>query len=428
MNRIRALERISIACFIGTSLAILYYVLFRHTIFWSSNTFLFDPTDRFNDFYNNYDNWNSKDEMRALQYVKQETGPSLQPLWDITSFSLGKIPNRHVALWTHNSLAIVTLIGVLSWAVRKIRLQAKHVLLSVLVLVGSSYPLLFVIDRANLEWLSAGFLVVALSLDEEKPRASAIALALAIAVKPWSAIIILWYLIQKRWGDVCRVVAVYMLLLVTATFGIRYHYGIDYRDNPFAALNVYSRYQVTMVERNAGQAFGHSLYGAIKYVFQITNESVPSWLTFGYFFFAVAITAVIAGLNLHLKLTGVAAYYPLLIAVSLLPWVSADYKLLNVLVCGVIVIVGWPETLSRTRQIHIVFFVILLIPKAYISLGRTDPQVISSSVSVSILLSPLCMVLLLTTYFIDIKQMRNQSIRSDFVVECIDRDCLFAGT
>ena len=410
MNRIRALERISIACFIGTSLAILYYVLFRHTIFWSSNTFLFDPTDRFNDFYNNYDNWNSKDEMRALQYVKQETGPSLQPLWDITSFSLGKIPNRRVALWTHNSLAIVTLIGVLSWAVRKIRLQAKHVLLSVLVLVGSSYPLLFVIDRANLEWLSAGFLVVALSLDEEKPRASAIALALAIAVKPWSAIIILWYLTQKRWGDVCRVMAVYMLLLVTATFGIRYHYGIDYRDNPFAALNVYRKYQVTMVEGNAGQAFGHSLYGAIKYVFQITNESVPSWLTFGYFFFAVAITAVIAGLNLHLKLTGVAAYYPLLIAVSLLPWVSADYKLLNVLVCGVIVIVGWPETSSRTRQIHIVFFVILLIPKAYISLGRTDPQVISSSVSVSILLSPLCMVLLLTTYFIDIKQMRNQSI------------------
>lgn len=410
MNRIRALERISIACFIGTSLAILYYVLFRHTIFWSSNTFLFDPDGRFDDFYNNYDGWNLNYKAQSLQYVKQETGPSLQPLWDITSFSLGKISNRHVALWIHNSLAIGTLIGILSWAVRKIRPQAKHVLLSVLVLVGSSYPLLFVIDRANLEWLSAVLLVVALSLDEEKPRASAIALALGIAVKPWAAIIVLWYLIQKRWGDVCRVMAVYMFLLVTATLGIRYYYGIDYRDNPFAALTQYYEYQVDMVERGAGQAFSHSLYGAIKYIFQITNESVPSWLTFGYFIFAVAITAVIVGLNLYLKLTGVAAYYPLLIAVSLLPWVSADYKLLNILVCGVIVIVGWPETLSRIRQLHIVFFVILLIPKAYISLGRTNPQIIGSSVSVSILLSPLCMVFLLTTYFIDIKQMRNQLI------------------
>ena len=119
MNRIRALERISIACFIGTSLAILYYVLFRHTLFWSSNTFLFNPISRFGDFYNNYDNWNLRGD-KNLQYVKQESGPSLQPLWDITSFSLAKISNRHVALWIHNSLAIGTLISVLSWAVRQI--------------------------------------------------------------------------------------------------------------------------------------------------------------------------------------------------------------------------------------------------------------------------------------------------------------------
>ena len=408
MNRIRALERISIACFIGTSLAILYYVLFRHTLFWSSNTFLFNPISRFGDFYNNYDNWNLRGD-KNLQYVKQESGPSLQPLWDITSFSLAKISNRHVALWIHNSLAIGTLISVLSWAVRKIRPQAKYVRLSLLVLVGSSYPLLFTIDRANLEWLSAVLLVVALSLDEERPRASAIALALAIAVKPWAAVIVLWYLIEKRRGDACRVMAVYMFLLVSTTLTIRYNYGIDFRDDPLSALTNYSAYQETMVDGDWGQAFGHSLYGAVKYVFQIIDGSVPNWLTFGYFILAVVIFAVIVGLNLHLKLIGVAAYYPLLIAVSLLPWVSADYKLLNILVCGVIVIVGWPETLSRIRQLHLVFFVILLIPKAYISLGKANPQIIASSVSVSVLLSPLCIVLLLTTYFIDMKQIRNQS-------------------
>ena len=408
MNRIRNLERISIACFIGTSLAILYYVLFRHTLFWSSNTFLFNPISRFGDFYNNYDNWNLRGD-KNLQYVKQESGPSLQPLWDITSFSLAKISNRHVALWIHNSLAIGTLISVLSWAVRKIRPQAKYVRLSLLVLVGSSYPLLFTIDRANLEWLSAVLLVVALSLDEERPRASAIALALAIAVKPWAAVIVLWYLIEKRRGDACRVMAVYMFLLVSTTLTIRYNYGIDFRDDPLAALTNYSAYQDRMVDGDWGQAFGHSLYGAVKYVFQIIDGSVPNWLTFGYFILAVVIFAVIVGLNLHLKLIGVAAYYPLLIAVSLLPWVSADYKLLNILVCGVIVIVGWPETLSRIRQLHLVFFVILLIPKAYISLGKANPQIIASSVSVSVLLSPLCIVLLLTTYFIDMKQIRNQS-------------------
>ena len=408
MNRIRNLERISIACFIGTSLAILYYVLFRHTLFWSSNTFLFNPISRFGDFYNNYDNWNLRGD-KNLQYVKQESGPSLQPLWDITSFSLAKISNRHVALWIHNSLAIGTLISVLSWAVRKIRPQAKYVRLSLLVLVGSSYPLLFTIDRANLEWLSAVLLVVALSLDEERPRASAIALALAIAVKPWAAVIVLWYLIEKRRGDACRVMAVYVFLLVSTTLTIRYNYGIDFRDDPLAALTNYSAYQDTMVDGDWGQAFGHSLYGAVKYVFQIIDGSVPNWLTFGYFILAVVIFAVIVGLNLHLKLIGVAAYYPLLIAVSLLPWVSADYKLLNILVCGVIVIVGWPETLSRIRQLHLVFFVILLIPKAYISLGKANPQIIASSVSVSVLLSPLCIVLLLTTYFIDMKQIRNQS-------------------
>ena len=132
------------------------------------------------------------------------------------------------------------------------------------MLVGSSYPLLFTIDRANLEWLSAVLLVVALSLDEERPRASAIALALAIAVKPWAAVIVLWYLIEKRRGDACRVMAVYVFLLVSTTLTIRYNYGIDFRDDPLAALTNYSAYQDTMVDGDWGQAFGHSLYGAVK--------------------------------------------------------------------------------------------------------------------------------------------------------------------
>ena len=325
----------------------------------------------------------------------------------MTSFSLSKIPNRHVALWIHNGLAIGTLLGFLTWAVRKIRPQVGYYRASVFVLAGTSYPLIFTIDRANLEWLSAVLLVVALSLDEEKPQTSALVLALAIAVKPWAVIIVLWYLIQKRWGDVCRVITVYLFLLVTATLIIKYDYGIDFRTNPLAALRNYVGYQDLMINRDAGQAFGHSLYGGIKYIFQITNESVPNWLTSGYFILAVVIFVIIAGLNLHLKLTGVAAYYPLLIAVSLLPWVSADYKLLNILVCGVIVIAGWPETLSRMRQLHVAIFVVLMIPKAYISLGRTNPQIIDSSVSVSVLLSPICLVLLLTTYFIDIKRAQN---------------------
>ena len=407
MNRIRNLERISIACLVGTSLAILYYALFRHTNFWSSNTFLFNPTARFSDFTRNYYHWNLTANLESLQYVKQESGPALQPLWDITSFGLARIHNGHLALWIHNSLAVGTLIGVLTWAVQKIRPQAEYVRVVLFILVGMSYPLIFVIDRANLEWLSAVLLVAALSLDEEKPQASALALALAIAVKPWAGVIVLWYLIQKRWGDVCRVVTVYLFLLVTATLTIRYDYGIDFRTNPLAALTNYVGYQAEMIDRDGGQAFGHSLYGGIKYVFQITNESVPNWFTFGYFILAVVIFVIIVGFNLHLKLTGVAAYYPLLIATSLLPWVSADYKLLNILVCGVIVIAGWPETLSRIRQLHVVIFAALMIPKAYISLGRANPQIVDSSVSVSVLLSPICLVLLLTTYFIDIKRTQN---------------------
>ena len=409
MNPNRTLERISIACLVGTGLAILYYLLFRQSVSWSSNTFLFNPSARFSDFTRNYYHWNLKGNLESLQYVKQEAGPAIQPLWDIASFSFSKIPNGHAALWIHNSLAVGTLLGVLNWAVRKTRPQVKSNRVSIFVLAGTSYPLIFTIDRANLEWLSAVLIMVALSLDEEKPQSSAVALALAIAVKPWAAIIVFWYLIQKRWGDVCRVITVYLFLLVTITLTIRYDYGIDYRANPLAALRNYGGYQDLMVNRDAGQAFGHSLYGGIKFIFQITNESVPNWLTSGYFLLAVVIFVIIAGINLHLKLTGVAAYYPLLIAVSLLPWVSADYKLLNVLVCGVIVIAGWPETLSRIRQMHVVIFVLLMIPKAYISLGRTNPQIIDSSVSVSVLLSPICLVLLLTTYFIDIKQTQNGS-------------------
>jgi hypothetical protein len=376
-------------------------------MFWSSNTFLFNPNARFSDFYRNYHHWNLKENLESLQYVKQETGPALQPLWDIASFTLGKISNRSIALWIHNSLAFIFLVGVLSWAVRKIRPQAKYIRLCTLVLVGFSYPLLFTIDRANLEWLSAVLLIVALSLDEENPHASALALALAIAVKPWAAIIVLWYFVERRWGDACRVMSVYIFLLITATLTIRYDYGIDFRTNPLAALTNYVGYQAEMIDRDGGQAFGHSLFGAVKYFFQITNESVPNWLTSGYFILAVVIFAIIAGLNLYLKLTGLAAYYPLLISVSLLPWVSADYKLLNVLVCGVFVIVGWPDTLTRMRQLHLAFFVVLMIPKAYISLGRTNPQIIDSSVSISVLLSPICLVLLLATYFVEIKRTQN---------------------
>lgn len=392
------IDRLTEFCVKGTLLAFLFYIAFRSDSRYPFNTFLFRPDERFGDFYKNYAQWNLRYGAASLDYVRAETGPSLQPIWDLTSFIFGLIPGEKTAIVIYEICSLVSLVIAFYWSLKKVSPNLKNLLIKVSALICFSYPVIFCLDRGNLEWLSAVFLMLALVTDSDKPKISSIALALSICVKPWAAFVLPWYLIKRRWADFARVMSVCASLMLVVSLFIRRFYGISPLDKPFATFENYLGYQNKMVDNNFGLPFGHSLFGLVKYILYRTINEIPDWFTFAYLLFAVGFLGFLLYLNLRLRVSGIDAYYPLIIASCLLPWVSADYKLLNIMACGMLVHGVRLTATSLIQKINLIFFALLLVPKSFISLGNSSPH-IDSSVSISILVTPIILMLLIALHY-----------------------------
>ena len=66
--------------------------------------------------------------------------------------------------------------------------------------------------------------------------------------------------------------------------------------------------------------------------------------------------------------------------------------------CGSLVINNWSKNVGVIGYLHLAAFVLLMIPKSYISLGRSSPQYVDSAVSISVVLSPLLLFVLMVSH------------------------------
>ena len=261
-----------------------------------------------------------------------------------------------------------------------------------------SYPMLFVINRGNFEILVFILLYFfEYFLIKKKYLTSATYLALAISLKIFPAVFLIIFLSFKKFKALLYA-GLLSLFLNLASFGfflLRTGKSIEKLFSDY--LSIYTGpYIDQYIIDNRGLEFGHTLYGLLKlivFIFNktasITDVTLKKVMTiYSYYnkiqivlFLIITVYILYIEKQLWKKIT------LLVIAMNLLPYVSADYKLINFFI-PLYIFINKKEK-SKYDLVYLILFSFLLVPKNYFSTVWHLPDT-----SLAIFLNPIFMIVL----------------------------------
>ena len=372
--KIQIIRSIIVAGFVVSTLLCLIMRVLLHRGY-PYSTFLFDPGDRFNDFFH-------LQRVRFVPYTKLTLVGNYFPLFYVLLIALS-IAGTKAAF----AIYMLGFLGFfLAYAWQQLRLsQRRQTLINTLIFTFLTYPVLFVLDRANSEmWefvLMCGF--VHFFRRGEGTKASLL-LAVAGSLKPFPLLFLMLAVAERRWRDVWVCLAAVVALSVAA---FRFLGPNIIASTQGLIVNLREYNQVFAVPGDAGLYFGHSLFGLLKSISYFGarhnhNASAVSFLAVACLVFALfAVVGVTAYLAVVEK-TFWKKVALVVLAMDLLPLVSADYKLLDLFIPLFLFLNS--EEKEGYDRIYAVLFALLLIPKAFYPLS-------GSLWSVGIVINPLLM-------------------------------------
>ena len=348
------------------------------------NTFLFDPKDRFNDFFN-------LQRIRYAPYEKLILVGNYFPLFYVLQIALNVAGTK--AAFAVYMLGFLVFFLAYTW--RQLRTSGRvQTLVNTLIFTFLTYPVLFALDRANSEiWefaLMCGFIYFFRQAEGTK---AGLLLAVGGSLKPFPLLFLMLAAAERRWRDV-----LVCLMAVAVLSGIALRcLGPDMIGNLrglSANLREYNR--MYAAPGDEGMYFGHSLFGLLKTgiyfgarhhhgeaaVNQAVNHLAAACLVFAVLA-VVGVTAYIA--TVEKTFWKKAAL--VVLAMDLLPLVSADYKLLDLFIPLFLFLNTKEKDLYDCT--YTVLFALLLIPKAFYPVS-------GSLWSVGIVINPLLMMAMAT--------------------------------
>lgn len=339
------------------------------------DTFLFRPQDRFNDFFNLYGQITGTETARGWPFLP---APPLG-FFFLYPFTLLS-PELGLALFL--SLIVAWLFY---FAVKSLPVSDTGRAQSVLALALLTYPVLFLLDRANSEGIAFIFLCLSiLAMQKKKYLTASICLGVATYVKVYPLVFLVLFIAERRYREA------FISVLVTAAFvalGFLAYRGsfLHNAANLATNLDVYNRIATLGW---AGLPFGHSLFGLLKVLLgfgDTASHQTADIVALTRVYFPV-VTAAFLALSAYVVLVERAPWKRvalLVFSMNLFPYVSADYKLIYALI---------PLFLFLNAEQHdgddlffAILFGVLLVPKAY-----HHPW--SNEVSISVLINPLIML------------------------------------
>jgi hypothetical protein len=370
----RRVRQLATVVLIGTVSAIAYHYAmgFYFEGHYPQTTFLFIPADHFNDWDNLF--------YFGQAFLEGVKGPFAYFPFVLVIAMLMTV----VALRTGSTLAVMLFLGVLVLMLRDWVVDCeKHVLTKVqygFILIALSYPVLFALDRMNLEILVfvsiAGFFYFLYV--RESPWLAALLLGAAIALKVYPATLLLLLLAERRYKTLALTVAFTAgLTAAGAVAVVALGYG-SLADIWHMNARGKTLYQQRMVLAAGGVQHGHTLWGLLALPAAIRETTIAAWQTTVY---AAAVLVVFAGLAFHVVFRETERWKRVLLAVVpalLLPYVSADYTLI-LLYFPLVFFVNSPRV-SRWDTAYVALFGVLLIPVDYYYLS--SEQFVSTSVIV----------------------------------------------
>jgi hypothetical protein len=266
----------------------------------------------------------------------------------------------------------------------------------IVILVGLSYPVLFVLDRGNMEMLVFAFIAgfFYFTYVREHSWMAALCLAAAIACKLYPATLLLLLLAERRFKPLVLTVIIAGgltaisagLLAVVSPYSLAYVWHMD--------VNGMGYYQQAMVIGGGGVQHGHSLWGLVGLQTMLSQAAVAGWQTTLY---AVAAAAIFLVLAVHSVFRETEHWKLVLLATVpwlLLPYVSADYTLIQLYFPLVFFLNA--RRVSRWDFAYVALFGILLVP--------VDYYYILGEISISVIIYPAALVSLVLLAILDVQR------------------------
>jgi hypothetical protein len=348
------------------------------------NTFLFNPFDRFSDFNVLYD---------VMQFRSPYVGPNASaqyPLLNFIFLGMGLLP-RIASLVIYMSLFIyVFLIFTILFTFPE---NPKKHISEIFILSFLTYPFLFTIDRGNLECLVLiSLLAFIYSYQKKKYLLSTVFLSFAIAMKLFPIVLVVLYLSDKKYKEIILTgVFTGLLTIISLLF-----FKGGFLQN---LLHIAGGANLVYLNRFLGGDLivqrGVSLFTLIK-IFFIEANLLPK-VDMSKFLGIYIKTAIVVGLFLAAYVVFLEKEFwkkisVLVIAMLLLPQVSADYKLIHLFV-PLFLFINAPRQ-SRLDWVYLALFGLLLIPKDYFLLSKVVSDV-AQDISISVIINDVALMTML---------------------------------
>ncbi|MDD3014487.1 MAG: glycosyltransferase family 87 protein [Candidatus Gastranaerophilales bacterium] len=389
MNKQSKINLISTIILTGFVLAVFFHYImgFCLHLAFPFNTFLFNPNDCFMDFFHSYNLVETLDVYSKVNYLI-----ILFPFSYIIYYIFSLLPPQ-IAF---GSLIFLFLSFILWFNSRFLKCKSLNKpdnFKNIFIFTFMTYPVLFAIDRGNLEIIVFIFLTLFIILYcKEKYFLSSIFLSFAVAMKFYPIILVILYLSKKLYKEVFYTIIISCFATLLSLLILKGHIISQI----IVLLQNLIIYKQLYILGNNGLAYGSSLFGAIK----IIMNSIFGNIDINKLFNIYSIIAFITG--------GIFCYFAyiekiiwkkttlLIIAMLVLPHVTGDYRLLNLFIPVWLFINN--EKPEKYDLFYAICFALLLIPKNY--------PVFKFGYTISIVLNPLIMLLIA---FLIIKEISSKN-------------------
>lgn len=368
-----------------------------------NSTFLFNPDDRFGDFVNMIDACKSLDP-----YNLQNKLPSVYfPLSNLFFYLVFVICKMDISTSILFFIAIflVLLFIMLKSNVRGTNKQTFFFLLALLL----SYPVLFSLDRLNLELYLFIFIFLFIYFYNKNQYTIAVLfLSFAICMKLYPILFLAIFLKKKEYKPI--IYATLFSFFFTFTSLSLFKGGVIININQLLFnLNDFNK----DYEGLSGIQHNSSLYGIIKiimltiykYLFNFDkkalNDIVNSTLKVPYLFLVFIYFSFLTTYIIFIEKKLWKNIFLIISMIILLPHVSFDYKLLYVIISIVLFLEN--AHLEKKSTIYAILFALLIIPNSYFYF--------ISDVSVGVIINPILIMIITSLIIHENKQNIGIEIR-----------------
>lgn len=387
-NKVHLISSIIISGFI---LSIFFHYIFGSYLNsgYPYNTFLFEPKWHFNDFFTIYD---------SIVCDHEYANPYF-PFANVLIYIISFFNNYFVFISMMLIFFIVLSYQNYHYIVNKIE-NKFYKFQTFIIFTFISYPVLYTVDRGNIEVLLYVFLFFFFYYyyEQKSTISSILFLSLAISMKLYPAVLIILLVSDKKYKEALYTILTSFIIVILSYWFLGYVvYNQTLAETIIGHHDVLKYFSFTCLNYANGLHHNHTLWVLVEILSGFKNLSN---LTNIYLIFAIVIFAYISYYVISIENIKWKKVALLIISMIIFPYTSYDYTLIHLY---------FPITMfinsdnNNCDYLYAIFFSILLIPLAYYYLFE--------DISVSTIIYTLVMIIIILMIIVNGLNIKKATAR-----------------